>query len=196
MIIKVNEKGQALILIALAAVGLFAFGALAIDGSRVYSDRRHAQNAADAAALAGALAYTRGGNITTITTAAQTRATSSGYDDNGISNHVTILATDVPSGECPGNTAGKDVTITINSFVETSFAKVIGRHQVENAVTATSRACGFYYASLFDGNAIVGLNPSTSSCTFDTGNSNAAHWEIEGEEPFQTVAPGPKTIVL
>jgi len=56
MFIKASEKGQALILIALAAIGLFAFTALAIDGSRVYSDKRHAQNAADTAALAGALA--------------------------------------------------------------------------------------------------------------------------------------------
>ena len=53
---RLQERGQALILIALAAVGLFGFSALAIDGSRVFSDRRHAQNAADTAALAAALA--------------------------------------------------------------------------------------------------------------------------------------------
>ena len=73
MIIKAKEKGQALILIALAAIGLFAFGALAIDGSRAYSDKRHAQNAADTAALAGALAYSRASDINTV---AQARATS------------------------------------------------------------------------------------------------------------------------
>lgn len=39
-----TPRGQALVLIALAAVGLFAFAALAIDGSAVFSDRRHAQN--------------------------------------------------------------------------------------------------------------------------------------------------------
>ena len=38
-----------------AAIGLFAIAGLAIDGTAKYSDRRHAQNAADAAALAGAL---------------------------------------------------------------------------------------------------------------------------------------------
>src|ERR1041385_2564836 len=50
------ERGQALILVALAAIGLFSVTALAIDGSIKFSDRRHAQNAADTAALAGALA--------------------------------------------------------------------------------------------------------------------------------------------
>ena len=51
-----KERGQALILIALAAIGLVGIAGLAIDGSAKFSDRRHAQNAADSAALAGALA--------------------------------------------------------------------------------------------------------------------------------------------
>ena len=48
-----SEKGQVLVLVVLSVVGLLGFAALAIDGSMVYSDRRHAQNAADAASLAG-----------------------------------------------------------------------------------------------------------------------------------------------
>ncbi|MEO7838181.1 MAG: pilus assembly protein TadG-related protein, partial [Anaerolineales bacterium] len=59
MLHKKSEKGQALVLIAFAAVGLFAFTALSVDGGRVFSDRRHAQNAADTAALAAALARVR-----------------------------------------------------------------------------------------------------------------------------------------
>jgi Flp pilus assembly protein TadG len=179
MIIKASEKGQALILITLAAVGLFAFAALAIDGSMAFSDKRHAQNAADTAALAGALKYTRGGDTTAINDIAQERTTSNGYD-NGDSNDVTIMVTDVPSGECPGGTPGKDVTVTINSFVKTTFAKVIGREIIENAVTATSRACGFYYEPLFNGNAIVGLKPSTSPCGFNSGESESAKWKVKG----------------
>ena len=53
-----SQRGQALVMIALAAIGLFAFAALAIDGSAIFSDRRHAQNAADTSALAAALAKT------------------------------------------------------------------------------------------------------------------------------------------
>jgi len=180
---KFHEKGQALILIALAAIGLFAFAALAIDGSRLYSEKRHAQNAADAAALAGALAYTRnnGISINDITGIAQNRATSNGYD-NGISNDVSISVADVTSssGGCPGNTAGKDVTVDIVTYVNTSLARVIGRNQVTTAVTATSRACGYYLAPLFNGSPIVGLNKSISTCAFDSGQSSAAHWRVKG----------------
>ena len=50
--VKQNERGQALALIALSVVVLLGFSALAIDGGMIYADRRHAQNAADASALA------------------------------------------------------------------------------------------------------------------------------------------------
>ena len=48
---KPQERGQALILIAFGAIALFGFTALAVDGTRVFSDRRHAQNAADVLAV-------------------------------------------------------------------------------------------------------------------------------------------------
>ena len=168
-----SEKGQALIIITLAAVVLFGFAALAIDGSMLFSDKRHAQNAADTAALAGALAYSRGNNITT---AAQARATSNGYNDNGTTNEVTITATDSPSGVCPANTQGKEITVDIVSHVNTTFARVIGRTQLTNAVTATSRSCGSYYGPPFNGNAIVSLAP-TGTGYYGNGSAN---WIIEG----------------
>src|SRR5512134_2373681 len=110
---KLSEKGQALVLVVLAAIALFAFAALAIDGSRVYSDKRHAQNAADTSALAGALAYTRNNAIGDegIRDAAQARSTSNGYD-NGASNDVTVTATNIPAGnECENG--GKDIAVSI-----------------------------------------------------------------------------------
>lgn len=51
---KLKDRGQALVLIALAFAALLALLALAIDGGNAYGQRRRAQNAADAAALAGA----------------------------------------------------------------------------------------------------------------------------------------------
>jgi len=178
---KSSETGQALIFIAFVIIGLFGFAALAIDGSMAFSDRRHAQNAADTAAFAGSLAYTRGADITS---AVQTRATSNGYD-GGAANDVTITVTDVPSGACPGNAPGKDVTVNITSYVDTTFARVIGRDQLTNSVTATSRGCLNTVGALFDGNAIVALNPSTSgNCGIDTGNSNSKTWKTTGGGVF------------
>jgi len=49
-----KQSGQAVVLVAVAVVVLTAILALALDGGGIYLDRRQAQNAADAAALAGA----------------------------------------------------------------------------------------------------------------------------------------------
>ncbi len=51
-----TEQGQALVLIVFAIVGLMGFAALAVDLGRVYAERRRAQSAVDAAALAWAYA--------------------------------------------------------------------------------------------------------------------------------------------
>lgn len=52
-----TERGQALILITLAMIGLIGLTGLTVDGGMAFSDRRNAQNAADSAAFAAALAH-------------------------------------------------------------------------------------------------------------------------------------------
>lgn len=158
---KFQENGQAMIIIALAAIVLFGFAALAIDVSRVLSDRRNAQNAADTSAMAAALAKTRGNaNFATV---GQTRATSNGYDNNGTTNIVVIVATDTPTGACPGT--GKDIKVTVTSYVNTTFARILGRTQFTNVVSATARACDLYQAGggpLYAGNAVYATR--TTAC--------------------------------
>jgi Flp pilus assembly protein TadG len=154
-----TEKGQALVLIALAAIVLFAFAALAIDGSMLFSDRRHAQNAADTSAVAAALARTRGQDFSAIALA---RAASNGYD-NSINDVVLVTTLETPSGAC--SSTGKDITVTIISTVNMTLARVIGRSQMTNTVAATSRSCDLDVAGgvpLYNGNAVMSLN--TDSC--------------------------------
>lgn len=184
MITKASERGQALILITLVAVGLFAFAALAIDGSMAFSNKRHAQNAADTAALAGALAYARGNDIED---AALARAQTNGYVNvaGDTSTVVTVTVTAAPIEDCPGNAPGVDVTVNIDSYINTTFAKVIGRYQIESGAAATSRACGFKYVPMFNGDAIVGLKPDTTGgCAIDTGNSGSKDWTTRGGGVF------------
>ena len=172
-----SQKGQALILIAFGIVALIGFTALAVDGGRVFSDRRHAQNAADTAALAGALAYHES---TDITDTAKNRAISNGYDDAAANQEVTVTITDIPedSDICPGGAAGKEIRVDIESIVDTTFAKVLGRKSVTNAVTAVTRACKFILFDPLRGAAVAGVNPGPD-CSFDSGTSAAVHWTLK-----------------
>ena len=138
---KKSEKGQALVIIALAAVGLFAFTALAIDGGRVFSDRRHAQNAADTAALAAALAKIRTPNYPpnapnapdlAAIAAGEDRAESNGYvtdADSNVQVHICNETGLVPP--CEGLPVGADLSeyiqVVIRLTTKTTFARIIGR---------------------------------------------------------------------
>jgi len=165
-----EERGQALIIIALAAVGLFAITALAIDGSAKFSDRRHAQNAADAAALAGALALGReetGWRLNALDIAGD-----NGYDDNLVSNTVDVYRCDETGSSC-GAYAGSDeyVQVIITSTVNTYFARILGINQTQNTVQAVAltREGG----PLFDGASIVSLNPSPN-CSGGSGSGGGS----------------------
>ncbi len=57
-----SEKGQAIIIIIFAIVGLIGMSALAIDGTNAYADSRRAETAASAAALTAALTRIEGGD--------------------------------------------------------------------------------------------------------------------------------------
>jgi hypothetical protein len=153
-----NERGQALVLIALAAIGLFGFAALAIDGSMVFSDRRHAQNAADTSVLDAALAKTRGQDWVA---QGLDRADSNGYDDNGTSNDVYVHLCSSADATCTGLPAGADpgeyIQVRIRSDVNLLFARVIGRPKATNYVDAVARAVPSTYEESFEGSAVVGL---------------------------------------
>jgi len=161
-----SDSGQTLVIIAFAAIGLFAFAALAIDGSMVFSDRRHAQNAADTAALDSALSKTRGG---TWEQEGLARATSNGYDDNSTSNEVEVYSPPVD-----GNYAGNSqyVQVKITSHVKTFFARILGFQRITNRVEAVARAVPGTISPMFSGNAIVGLAPTDCRAIMYQGNAS------------------------
>lgn len=74
-----SQRGQALVLIILAIVGVLGVSALAIDGGMIYAERRRAQNAADAAVYAGALVRAKGGSVNEARSAALAQATTNGF---------------------------------------------------------------------------------------------------------------------
>ena len=181
-----KERGQALILITLAAIGLVGITGLAIDGSAKFSDRRHAQNAADAAALAGALAKANaesaGDDAATVwaelSTAALNRADDNGYDGNLVSNVVEVYSPPIS-----GPYTGKDlyVQVIITSYVDTFFSKVLGIAQTQNIVQATALAGKG--GTIANGASVVSMNPNPNCSagggsgggSFDVGGNGEIH---------------------
>lgn len=150
MNMKDLERGQAIILLVLSMVGLLAFTALAIDGGLVYSDRRIAQNAADATALAGAekagellngVAY--GGWFCPEGDAEEAARL------NALDNDFTIAKVDNLSSVENGvaavcNDAAHyiDVHVKLSTQTQTAFAHFVFSGILKNTVEATARVYG------------------------------------------------------
>ena len=102
-----KESGQVLVILTVGIVVLLGFAALAIDQGSVQIDRRQAQNAADQAALAGALAKYEGESCAT---AVANRASSNGYAD---SEEIDVQI------DCSYGDTGEYVHVVITSTTST-----------------------------------------------------------------------------
>lgn len=124
-----QERGQALVFVAILLLGLVAVTGLATDGGLVFAQRRDLQNLADAAALAGAMqideaAYRAGGGVALDVAAARQAAISYLSDAGDVTYEVTVRTTAV------------DVTVRRNA--RTNFLRVIGVDGV--TIGASARA--------------------------------------------------------
>ena len=152
-----SERGQALIIIALAFVALVGIAGLVIDGGRGFSDRQRAQNAVDAAALASAYARINGGSVVD---AAMASAAQNGYNNDGVRNIISLYT---PPERGPHAGDIEYIEVIIRSTVPTYFLRVVGKHEIVNEVRATARTKTPEIGPLLHGHAVISLAP-TSNC--------------------------------
>ncbi len=148
-----KDSGQVLILIAIAFVVLLGFTALAIDGGMVYSDRRQAQNAADAAALAGSLQKAEGR-----TDAEAVQKAGEVLDVNGYDPSQAVI---VVSQGSDGNGSYYQVQVDLDSTTQMFFAQLFGFNEVENQVMAVSKTRGA--AGAMPNAAIIAMGDCTKN---------------------------------
>jgi hypothetical protein len=187
-----SERGQTAVLLALAFIALLGFTALAIDGGMVYANRRHMQNATDAASLAGGSAVamylenhyvvysdwscgdarvikaqinaTNGGEITAIRSAAVNDYSIDAdvVDKNGVDTFCQ-------NGYDNGSWIERyiDVLTYITSDTPTAFAHFVYDGPLRNTVEAVTRVKP--RTPLAFGNAIValGMDCQDSGIEFD-----------------------------
>ena len=172
---KPSERGQAIVLLAISIVVLLGFTALAIDGGMVFSDRRHAQNAADAAALAGALQKSNGQSDAVVIQAAERSAESNGYTTDQMSVSIS------PFTDFSGSYTL--VTVEITKDTPTSFAHILYNGPLRNHVTAIARSR--VSQPVFPGQAVVAMGNcvGTSMTLVDSnggGNSGGVRTFLGG----------------
>ena len=161
-----SQRGQTLVIIAIASVALLGMSGLAIDGGILFADRRHAQNAADAAAFAGAFEVLQGN---TPYAAAYSRAADNEFNDNETTNWVDVYWPPI-SGPYAGN--NQYVQTQIVSNVDSVFAHFVYGGQLQNTVNAIARAKPATVEPLLMGNAIVGLAETGCAVVWSHGNNN------------------------
>jgi len=144
-----SSPGQVLVLFALGITVLFAAAGMAFDVGRFYSERRFLQNAADAAALAGAsgmLPNTLGPGLGPSPDSALSRAKVTASLNRAYKNGPTPVI--VKDADVVIDTGERTVKVTTRrdpadgpgEGVVTYFAKVFGIKQLLMTATATAKA--------------------------------------------------------
>jgi hypothetical protein len=159
-----GERGQALIVIVFAIIGLVGITALAVDGGNAFVQTRRAQTAADSAALGGALARIKGEDwvATTYAIAAQ-----HGFEHNGTSTGVAVNS---PPANGPYQGDVEYIQVIIGARTRAYFAGVVGVPEIRTTVQAVARTKSSEIKEILDGSAVISL-ARTSDCA-----SKKAFW--------------------
>jgi Putative Flp pilus-assembly TadE/G-like len=122
-----QPRGQAIVIVALGMVVLVGVVGLAIDGGRLFLERRQAQGAADHAALTMAQSFCAGESLMAAQADALASAATNGYDDDGVTNDVTIT-----------QPATDRFRVRVSVTSDTAFVRVLGISTFQVAAAATT----------------------------------------------------------
>lgn len=167
-----NERGQVLVLFALALVAIVAMTGLVLDGGSVFVQRRGMQNVADSAAMSAGYAYAMGGDAGAATTAARSTAAANGYTHGvgGVTVNVAMVN---------GNPA-RFFTVTMSGPHANNFAGIVGMPVWQVSTTATAQSGR--------PNGVIGALPVIFNEKAFVGNGSGN--EVAYEEP----APGSEDV--
>jgi hypothetical protein len=181
--------GQMMLLVAISLVVLLGLAGLATDFGLLWTEKRQIQTAADAAAVAGALAVVSGGNATT---AAKTDSSVNGFTDG--SNSVTVTVNNPPaSGSYAGDSTAVEAIVTKPE--PTYFLRVLGYSSVAiegRAVAHTGAHDCIYVMDPSANNALVvsGGTSLTSSCGILVNSSSTSGLVASGGACVSATAIG------
>ncbi len=169
-----SDKGQIIVIIALSIVVIMGMTALAVDGTRFYSDRRSSQAAADSAALAGAGAAAQsiknylpsdfycGSSLgaTASTNAIQAAIENAAKDGVTLANDTSSPSHVYVTCESDDFSDYLDIHIQVTTETTLRFGQVLYHQPLVGVVEAVSRV--YPQQNLAFGNAIASLSDNCS----------------------------------
>jgi Flp pilus assembly protein TadG len=158
-LIRGHERGQVLVLVSASIAVLLGFMALAVDVGMLWTERRHMQTAADAAAIAGAAALLAGDDVDT----AGQNASALNSFSNG-KNTTTVTINNPPlSGTYAGNS--NYVEAIVAQPQTAYFMRVLGYNTVDVSTRAVSGA-------ISGPDCVYALDPTASDAITISGGAN------------------------
>jgi hypothetical protein len=164
--IRKLEYGQVMVLFVFATIALLGIAALAIDGGRLYFERRAAQGASDDAAMTGALAILKGYSASEIDTIVLNRAKENGFDNDLEEVTVEVNWPPVPPNPYAGN--ANYIQVFITSEIPPLLTHFVYKGPLQMTVEAIGqvRPTG----SIVPGYAIYGTNENACRTVEFSGN--------------------------
>ncbi len=201
---RLRERGQALILIALAFVGLAAFIGLAVDGGILFTDIGHLRRAVDAGALAAANQYRRNVPPSDLEHAAQellelnnlsaATAVVKVCDWDG-SNPSYMDVSLCPAGfPTPTERFKKKVRVEGSMPVRFAFLPIIGIDEITIHADAVSEAAALDLVLVIDESELMaydGADQDPVTCRNGVPNDDPSY----GCHPFKEVARAARSFV-
>lgn len=185
------NSGQAIIIIALASIGLVAMMGLAIDGGRLFMMKRDTQNAADAAAVAAARALCTGREPAPFALAA---AKVNGFDNDKAEYSVEVFSPPISPGfAIEDDCKGCYVEVVLTSEMQPTFIGVV----YQGELATTSRAVGVCSPDLNAGivraDMIRAVWAMSEDCSPNSVDINGNSMYVEGgmhSNGYMKVMPG------
>jgi putative Flp pilus-assembly TadE/G-like protein/VWA domain-containing protein len=163
-----DERGQVLVLLVVALLGLLGMCAMVIDLGYLYWNQRDLQASADAAALAGAMELPDSGNAVLVAKQYGTGASGKNHDTRVASVTETVQTKCLTS--IPGCTPVNAVQVDEDADVNTFFMRVFGVQFAHIHVRATACSpCGIKPLDI-----MLVLDRTGSMCQDSAGNTDPA----------------------
>ena len=172
-----SESGQAIVLVALAMVVILGFAAIAIDFGSVALQKSDLQDAADAAALAGA------GDLSNPSTARNSAITYAGQNGMKATQDGVTKDGDTITVTTPYNGDSTKIKVECKRTVTYTLAQVLGFNSTTvtaSAVAQTGNLGSIFSYTLFSGSENTTTKNNGCNLTVNGNAHSNYRWKING----------------